>query len=323
MTIHSRSGNVGAALALGAALAVAPGTAQALSCEPLNDLGLPPDGAIDVPTDTLLWGYHTLLGPSGEVVDVDERTLLVGSFAGSSEERPVLIPRAPLQPDTEYTVLQQWAFDPRRELRFTFRTGAGPSGAPPSPPRLLSSEAIVGRGFDVRFTRLQRLEFDGITDHQMGLLGDIPDPSAAAEAGTLDALVSVRQFLLDAEASAQEPRQGPVLEWVSEDARVSVGIGDCSGWPRGAAEQQEARFGVFDLAGNFSGWTLVPLELPSEEEARAQVEVEAESSIADPRRSILSCSTAAALGNRGAGSAAWLALALGLCIAARRRDPPR
>lgn len=56
---------------------------------------------------------------------------------------------------------------------------------------------------------------------------------------------------------------------------------DCGVWPPYASDSELGRFGVLDLAGNFSGWASVPLELPSLADAQAAAVAERE---ANPQR---------------------------------------
>ena len=316
-----RSGTVVAAFMLAAALS-ASGTAHALSCA--GDFSRRPNtGAVDVPTNALLWGYTRtfarLLGPSGEVVNVDELELVTG-WGGLR----VLVPGAELQPDSDYTIVIQYDEDSAEpDELVTFHTAFGPATARPPLPTLSSSETGTGSTWLGSPSRYQTLEFDGLVEGQLALLGDIAD-SGDGDAAAPDTLDSVRVLL----APPNEPL-GPVMEWVSDRATLTVGTTDCSTWPAGAADRQDARFGSFDLAGNFSGWIDVPLELPSREEAQAAADQEraerelqqaeaARQNLQEPRSAIADCSTATRLGARS-GSVAWLSLSLGLVAAAARR----
>ena len=315
MTSSANWAIFGVMFGVGAVIGVAPGTAQALSCEAPNYLDLPRDGAVEVPTNTLLWGYLTrldqLLGPAGEVVQVDERTLVVGS-PGALGGVSVLVPRASLQPNADYTILRRFDDEPEHDRRSTFRTGAGPSLAIPPPPTLISSETGVSAGWSISPTRVQHLEFEGFGDHELALIGGIVD---------LKTIVSLRELLIDEDSPEQGPPRARLFEWASRAGGLTVGIGDCVVWPPGAADRQDAQFAAFDLAGNVSSWVDVPIELPSLEEAEAAVDAQstaaAEHNIQKPRSALASCSVTAA-GSEGWRSAAGLALGLGLAIAARR-----
>src|SRR5688572_28770168 len=96
----------GIALALGCAMAVASGTARATSC-PSWAPTEPRNGADDVPTNTLIWGYGQfgtvhLVGPDGEV-PLEKRLLAVDTYYGTTTYS-VLIPQESLPPNTHFTV---------------------------------------------------------------------------------------------------------------------------------------------------------------------------------------------------------------------------
>lgn len=318
------------ACAIGVGLAGVPTTAHALSC--VGDFWrLPDTGGVDVPTNTLLWGYiakyDQLRGPSGEVIEVDERQLRIETLAGGGPSGlMVLVPRTELQPNAEYTIVRDFTSDPTAGEHITFRTAAGPATTAPPLPVLVASEVRTGSSWLGSPARYQTLDFEGIVEGQLALLGDLAD-SAEGDTGPLEALASVRELLI-----SPTDTRGPVLEWVSEHQTLSVGVGDCSVWPPGAADRQDARFGTFDLAGNFSGWIDVPLQLPSREEAQAELDRQdaeraleqaeaASRNIQEPRSAIAGCSTAAP--SNGASHVAWLSLALALTAASYRRRTRR
>jgi hypothetical protein len=319
---------IGGVLTLGAVLAGAPSRASALSCR--GDFWrLPDTGAVDVPTNTLLWGYRArdarLLGPSGDVVDVEERELVIGALGGVT----VLVPDAELQPNAEYSIDIDSTSDPAVvEERIRFRTASGPATTPPLPPTLVTSETRTGTSWIGSASRYQTLHFEGIVEGQLALLGDVADPSDAG-AAALGSLASVRELLV-----LRDDGRGPVLDWLSDRPTLSVGVGDCAAWPEGAADRQDARFGSFDLAGNFSGWIDVPLDLPSREVALANAEREraererqeaeaAQRNLQEPRSAIANCSTVVPTAARRHGNAAGLSLVLGLVAAAVRRRAGR
>lgn len=327
MKTRAASGVI-ASLFMGAIVAVMPGSARALSCEAMNVLDLPADGAVDVPTDTLVWGYFPeldrLLGPSGEVVDVDARALLVGS-PSAPEALSVLVPRAPLAPNTDYTIVRQYDDDRANDRRTSFRTGAGPTRSSPAVPTLLASSTGAGSGFEDAVVRWQSFTFEGIAEHQLGLLADVADPGDGAAAAPR-ALTSVRELLIDTEADLPTSPRPTVIEWVSRDDDLTVGIGNCFTWSLDTDARQDIRFGAFDLAGNFSGWSdAVALELPSQTEATAEVATEREAAashnIQKPRSAIANCSTATAPGGALPSAPAWLSIGLALAMLARRRVP--
>lgn len=193
--------------------------------------------------------------------------------------------------------------------RTHFRTASGPTGVPPTRPTLLGSVPRAGSGW-LFLTRALELEFE----HQGILIGDT---------GTLGPIGSASDLFIEAASAAEGDDVTPRIEWVTTDSNVWVGKADCTVWPLGAPDRQVARFGVLDLAGNFSGWVETELELPSEAEAEAQValaeqeragEEQARGSTGS-RRSEL-CNAAPGVAR---GSAAWLTLALAGVFGAARR----
>ena len=173
---------------------------------------------------------------------------------GSLGVLPVLVPREPLEPNADYTIMMDYGggFPTDRSV---FTTGAGPASGAPALPVLLSSERSMGgsmygitRGLSLTFG------FDGILIGDTGQLGDALDLDALFEAG--DRIVTETDY--DAL---------PIIQWVARDASVFAGISPCGVWPHDASDTALGRFGVLDLAGRFSGWLEVPLELPSQEEA--------------------------------------------------------
>lgn len=325
-----RWGLAGAACAIGAVMAVAPGTAHALSCA-TNYLRVPLAGQDNVPIDTLLWGYSLgntrLLGPSGEVVPLVERALIVAWYGASRGTVPILVPESDLQPDARYKIEVDWKGDYPLE-RSEFVTGPGPASAPPAPPALVGAEAQIGTFWaSSALARWQNLQFQGVSERGQILIGD---PGL----GELGSITSIEGLLVDGPPSAETVAEAPVVQWVSVGDALSVGFTDCALWPDGAPDTLPARFGALDLAGNFSGWVDVPLELPSAAEAQAAADAQAAVNAADAREaeSIAAanrakiaahsqgngCAMAPAPG-RGCGAFAALGLALGLVAVCRAR----
>lgn len=307
------------------AIALTAGTAQALTCG-ANIVSAPAAGETDVPTNTLIWGWGylssqsaRLLGPSGEVVAIDKRILPVSEGAGYLGRLPVLVPREPLEPNAEYTIVVDHgaAYAPSRS---TFTTGAGPVSGAPALPELLSSERSVGGGgWGLTRGLTHTFAFEGILIGDTGQLGDSPDLDALFEAGErLDRLV--------AEPSDDDDAL-PFIPWVARTESVFTGISPCGVWPRGASEAELGRFGVLDLAGHFSGWIEVPIELPSQEEAeRAAAEQQLETPNGDlnvqhgrPPACSIGRLDGSAAGRGDASLGGLLALGLALAAAGGRR----
>jgi hypothetical protein len=281
---------------------------------------MPVDGDVDIPTDALLWSYSSrnarLEGPTGEPVATDDRSVnvLVGIAWG------VLAPRAPLEPNTDYSIAIENGAYPLRRVRF--RTGAGPTTAPPEPPALLASEPQTGLR-ELGLSRSQTLEFEAPPAFQF-FLGDHTLPDAPPAWALPDDLSSFEDLVSDrGDPRDDDPGQAvvndPPIGWVSVGPRVSVGITDCGFWPSGG-DRQRLRFAAVDVAGHVSAWTEIgTIEIPSQEEAQladdARREAAARHNIQGPR----ACAFRPSLGRATSASGACLMFGLGLAIAARRR----
>ena len=240
-TIHGR-GQARAAVTACVALAMislAP-DARALSCAGPEELRAPRDGATDVPLDTLIWGGFpssgvSLRGPDG-IVAVEHRHIPMAGLGSRGTGMPVLIPLEPLLPNTTYTVEEESGANRSRQ----FTTGSAIDDAPPTPPALARSESAPGQ-----------LTLDFIVDDI--LAGEL-DPASAPFASIQDVLLPTNfgdgYHALDADI--------PVFRWLTQEATLKLSFGGpCSNWPL-AGDPFSARFGAFDLAGNFSGWAEIP-----------------------------------------------------------------
>jgi hypothetical protein len=332
-------GLAGFTWAMLAIIGVAPGTARAMTCS----TNLLPDGPVggqaNVPTDTLLWGYSLgntrLLGPSGEVISMTERALVVaGSFSAPRVAVPVLVPGSDLQPNMRYTI-EVDPGDGAPPALVEFVTGAGPAGSAPAQPSLLSSASHVGRYWPsagpARWTQLQ-FQKDDTAFILIGMPGD-------SQAGEGPAIAGVEDLLIDGPPSEQAIAEAPRVQWASDGDLVEVGFNDCVLWPDGAPDNVNARFAVLDLAGNFSEWTDVPLEIPPEAEAQAAADAQdaasareaAEQAAEDARVSAANLAMLAAIDSRdrscaiaptparGSSPLAALSVALGLVLVSARR----
>lgn len=303
--------------------ALVPGTARALTCA-TNWVRAPEDGAVGVPTNTLLWGFDfsyasssvlstRLLGPSGPV-QLEQRYLPVYVSGEQKSQIPVLVPATELAPNTRYSI-------EGRDSRSSFVTASGAAEQAPALPELLSSAPAVSE-----VSRGRRLEFS----HAGILIGD------ASEA--LGAVTSLSDLLLQAPdlpdggaGTFLDLPDAPAARWLTTDATLTVGAGGCTVWPDYDLERVPARFGAFDLAGNFSGWLDVPdlaLATPEEVElAIAEQRIQAEAVSEDSpgnfqkRRSadILSCAFPSPTPSPGNGALAVLALVPLFISVARRR----
>lgn len=236
-------------------------SASALSCL-TNWVAGPGRGATNVPTNTLLWGHGSknsstrLVGPAGDVA-LEDRSFDASGVAGGLTTVSVLRPSAELEPDTRYTVVIDHgdAYPPEQ---FVFDTGTGPATTAPSMPELVSTLRGAGRGWSGlgRWVELEFAPYDGFLIGQVeGALGDVT---------SIDGLLD-QDSNFDA---SQVAARTPVVHWITDLRRVFAGRGDCLAWPDDS-NRQSARFGVMDVAGNFSGWSSdTVLELPDDAEAQ-------------------------------------------------------
>ena len=273
-------------VAFAGVMAVAPSTAHALTCG-TNMVSSYPLGQEDVPTNTLLWSYSAattrLLGPSGEVVPTEERALVIGGYLSMRWTIPVLVPASVLQPNTRYTIeVDSGTDDPPTPIEFVTRDG--PASSPPELPALSSTESHVGTFWaSTTPARWTDLQFRDITSEGLIVIG-IPD---GAQGDALGTVASLDDLLIDGPPSDEAIAQAPLVQWISDNDYLGVGITDCALWPDGAPDTLTGRFATLDLAGNFSGWADVPLQLPPAAEAQAfadhQAELNAQAAAEDAR----------------------------------------
>jgi hypothetical protein len=279
-----------------------------------------------VPTNTLLWGADfgyasssvlstRLLGPSGPV-QLEQRYLPIYIYGEQKSHVPVLVPATELAPNTRYEIeVQDW--------RRSFVTASGAAEQTPALPELLSSVPVAGEGW-----RGRTLEFS----HAGILIGDAGQ--------LLGPVTSLSNLLLETPDSPDggtgapwDLPDAPAARWLTAESSLTVGGGGCTLWPDSSVERVQARFGAFDLAGNFSGWVDVPdLALATPDEAaliiaerQTQEEAERESErreghfqkqrSADP----LSCALPSPTPGPGNGAFAVLALVPLLISVVRRR----
>ena len=233
-------------LVAAALAALAPGAARACSCA-LPFLLEPREGATDVPTNAKIWHLPTspepgatyrLEGPNGAVA-MDK--VAVAPSLGSGIPGFVFTPRQPLTPGATYRFVV--CLSPTNCLSgkgFTVGSRRLDSAALPSPlsrepyfvpgsPNSSCGPAPI-QGITFRF------DWDGIA-----LLMDVDGDNAFSPATLQDLLkhTAIKAF-------------SPEL--------ISAGPSFCSmDWPRDPSGNPvltpRLRFGVVDIAGNFSGWT--------------------------------------------------------------------
>jgi hypothetical protein len=302
-----------------------PGTARALSCVN-NWVEAPRDGAVGVPTNTLLWGSDIahdtstvlatrLIGPSGPV-QLEQRYLPVYSDGEQKYYIPVLVPATELAPNARYQI------EVRDRPRASFVTASGAAEQAPALPELLSSAPAAGEGG----SRWRNLEFS----HGGILIGDA-DGALGAVSAVSDLLPDTPDLPDGGAGTFRELPDSPAARWLTTESSLSVGLGGCMVWPDASVERVQARFGTFDLAGNFSGWVEVPdLALPTPEEAelaiaerRLQAEADREDSDGNIRKRrpahVLSCDLPSPTPRSGNGAFGLLALAPLFISVVRRR----
>ncbi len=322
-------------------VAAAPSTlsrsASALTCG-TNDILAPAHGATNVPTNTLIWAHGGadrthLVSDTGEV-PVEERFLPVAMELGAAVPPPtayvpLLRPLQDLEPDSRYSVVLDLDQDGDGKVdgteSITFETGSGPTTEPPRPARLMSNTPGASRSGEGPYTldRWVELEFE----HAGILIGD-----SSRELGDVASIHDVSEASGSSRAWREVAPGTPLVRWMSMDPTVSAGFGPCIVWPERPwpevdLPRQSARFGVMDLAGNFSGWSSdIVLELPSlaaaeqmAAEAEADRQAEREAALPGSQRSSKdhNCALGVATPREHRGS---IVTALGMAlIAARRR----
>lgn len=219
-------------VALATVFALAPDVARACSCGIGLDLLWPAMGTQGVPTNTRLWvseiasnGRELRLRVVDDVEELLYSTSVIRTAEGSLE---VFRPYSPLAPNTRYELVG--CYDDDCEVITRFTTGDGPDLDPPPLPVETSRDGGADRRGRTSCgeSAWARVEFtaEGLVVMQL-------------DEGTLD------PELLFGETSIA----------TLEDA-VTVGRGACYvGWPDWNHDAATLRYGAFDLAGNFSGWT--------------------------------------------------------------------
>ncbi len=203
----------------------------------------PPDGASDVPLNARIWGESysgrtRLIGPAGEV-ESEQRYFPLAGPVGSGLSLPVLVPSEPLLPRTQYRVEDEVRPEEYRQ----FATGDAIDEDAPALPVLASVENSVG-------THLE-FAFDGIL------------VAASEPLGTFESFETLLEppgfergyFALDASE--------PLFTLLTQQASLEFATGPCA---RPLPEAGvSAHFAVFDLTGNFSGWSdLVEVDPPAD-----------------------------------------------------------
>jgi hypothetical protein len=254
---------------------VAPDTARALSCI-TNTVNAYPLGQEDVPTNTLIWGYSAatarLLGPAGEAIPTKERAIVTAGTLGTRWPVSVLVPDSILQPNARYAIEIDSGNEAPR-TRHEFVTADGPASTTPALPTLVSTQSHVGTFWASTMpARWTDLQFQDIRSQGLIVIGI----TNVAESDALASIDTLEDILIDGPPSPEAIAQAPLVQWISDSDDFGVGITDCALWPDGAPDTLTGRFAAVDLAGNFSGWVDIPLELPAAAEAQAFADETAE-----------------------------------------------
>ncbi len=280
-----------------AALCV-PTLAEACSCEPLPGLLVPNDGAAGVPTNARVWRFDPFsygrdaatlrLQAAGqaEIIAPGDETIVTGTGKRIVSYRPEQV----LEPMTTYAV-----FDEDTDTRIsTFTTGAGPVGNAPAVPSVQAVDTHAfwgaggGCGSDAYYTASFDVVHEGvIVVMDLGRTATIGD---APHGDTTDA---------------------------SEATGFDLGNVPCeASWSDASAgAHAEVRFGSYDIAGNFSGWS-----------ASTQVQMESEPPRVDEDPAPMDAETGSdeaagcSVGSRRASGLSWALSILGLWGLVRRRS---
>ncbi|MEW5853255.1 MAG: MYXO-CTERM sorting domain-containing protein [Myxococcota bacterium] len=210
-----------------------------------NMLLAPSDGQTGVPVNTRIWvgGGHTggfRAGGGRTGVSLTEQATgnpvsgAQGQLSGPEELFTVFTPTATLKPDTAYEIHVG-------SKTFQFTTGSDEDNDNPAKPTVEKTRFISG-----------------------------PEPAcgpAPVNVATFtlksDGLVVVGD--LDAASALDVAEATGTVSGVTQGDTLSFGNGNCHvGWGNaGPLVKGDFRFGVYDLAGNFSGWTATqPVIIP-------------------------------------------------------------
>ena len=217
---------------LAVVFAIAPDVARACSCGIGLDLLWPAMDTQDVPTNMRIWvGETTSLGfgrPHLRRVDDVEKVFFSTSVIRTAEgQLEVHTPTSPLAPNTRYELVG--CYDEDCEVITRFTTGVGPDLEPPPLPVELDRD---GGGGGSRSSSCGKTRWASVAFTSEGLA------VMQLDEGTLDP-----ELLLGDTSIA------------TLDHTTLVGRGGCHvGWPSDD-DAATVRYGAFDLAGNFSGWT--------------------------------------------------------------------
>lgn len=216
----------GLAVAVAVVVMVWAAPAVARDCRCSRELAVvwPQNGASKVPINARVWvGSSISLGSPQLRVVGEERGIAVStSIIGANRGViAVFTPHQPLAPNTTYEVVD--CSDGECVIRTRFTTGAAMDHDPPPLP------VEVGR--------------DG------GACGTAHWASVDVESEGL-VIMQIEERPFDPAAISG------IVAFAGFPGEIVVGVGEClSGWQLKSRESAEVRYGAFDVAGNFSGWT--------------------------------------------------------------------
>jgi hypothetical protein len=312
-----------------------PHAAQACLCA-LSTIIEPPDGATDVPTNAKIWYAPStelrpgtsfrLQGPAGEV-PLDQQAI-PPSLDG--RKGSVFTPRTPLTPGAGYNFVV-CAVSGRCETTLSFTVGSHRLDSAALPKERSRSSFYVPGLAETGYCASRRTQLINFTFDWEGiaLLADVDGDNAFSPAA-LEDLFEHTTF-----------KHGNNFDLRDVSPMISVGNSYCVNGPyanRSISPTPRVRFGVLDIAGNFSGWT--PAEqvtLPtapdidggapdagSEGDApEATPDVSAPPDLSAPPPALAQTGASCTTGGRGELPAPALVLAVALLIRRTRpRHPP-
>lgn len=242
-----RAGVLGGVLLASALAVLAPRSARACSCVRI-DLLEPRDGSSDVPTNAKIWYVPTteidgttyrLVGPAGDVA-VDAASF-VADFPSPAFTGWVFTPRAPLTPGA----------------RYRFHVCRTPDSC------------VAGEGFTVGTRRAEAASLPTVLSRKATYIPGVlnsscgPNPVRIVDFSfAWDGIVLL--WDVDGKNTFSATNLGPLLRYGMSRRLyefvmgVPIGSSFCTEWPSVPympKPEAQVRFGVLDVAGNFSGWT--------------------------------------------------------------------
>lgn len=225
-------------------------TSTAFACSLSRETWLLPDGRSPVPTNVRIWRYVENL-PWEPRIEVSEASFWLEDSAGvrvpaglsqitlrgNSLERVlyVLTPREPLAPNSMYRVRDVNEFEP---WSLELATSDGPDLVPPVLTQRLDMTSYAGRGTSCG-----------------DLVSVTVNYAAPAEPDVLLVTALDDYDHLDVQTWSGSAHSVITSDDGDESLMERSGNHPGSQWPEGAGNTVQSRFGIFDQAGNFSGFS--------------------------------------------------------------------